>query len=131
MAWQSKTSWTTAKKTSFNGKIYDSKFEASEAQMLELRKKAKDIKDYKTQVSFPLVITNPLGEKFKIGTYIADFVIYHNDGGKEIWESKGFATPVFRQKWALVEALYSHEYKMTCSFQGKGKLRKVKTWIEF
>jgi len=131
MAWTQRTGWTTAKKTNFNGKIFDSKFEAGHAQEMELRKKAKDIKDYSTQVNFPLIITNPLGEKFNVGTYIADFVIYHNDGSKEIWESKGFATPVFRQKWRLVEALYSHEYKLTCVMMGKGKLRQARKVIDF
>jgi transcription elongation factor Elf1 len=41
-----------AKRTVFNGKLYDSKFEASVASELETRKRAKDIRDYETQ--YPL-----------------------------------------------------------------------------
>lgn len=126
MVWTQRTSWTTARKTNYNGKVFDSKFEAGEAQELEIRKRAKDIKDYATQVNFPLVVNG-----YKIATYIADFVITHNDGSKEIWESKGFPTPTFKLKWKLVEALYSDEYKITLSMMGKGKLRPAKKVIDF
>lgn len=132
--WQQTTKWNTAKKQNFNGKIYDSKFEAGEAQELELRKRGRDIKDYRTQVTFPLYIRNEITkEKFNLGVYIADFVVEHNDGSLEIRETKGkiFATPHFRMKWKMVEALYGHEYKMTCIMQGNGRLRSPKKVIEY
>lgn len=126
MAWTQRKAWTTAKKTFFNGKVYDSKFESGQAQELELRKRSGDITDYATQVNFPLVVNG-----YKLGVYIADFVIYHKDGSKEILEAKGFATPVFRLKWKLVEALYSDTYTITCVMMGRGRLRAPKKVIEF
>jgi hypothetical protein len=122
-----KTYYNTAKKTKgVDGKTYDSKFEAGVGQELELRKRGKDIKDYSTQVNFPLNVNG-----YNLGTYIADFVIHHNNGSEEILEAKGFSTPVFRLKWKLVEALYSEDYKITCVFMGKGKLRPPKKIIEY
>lgn len=127
MTWYKRTSYYTTKSVKGkDGKIYDSRFEASQGNELELRKKAKDIKDYQTQVNFPLIVNG-----YNVGTYVADFLIIHNDGSKEILEAKGFATPVFRLKWKLVEALYSDTHTITCVFQGKGKLRKPKKVIEF
>lgn len=123
----SRKSYSSAQKQTFNGKIFDSKFEAGQAQELELRKRAKDIKDYETQVEFPLIVNG-----YKLGVYIADFVIEHNDGEKEILEAKGFVGREFPMKWKLVEALYGDEYKLTIVWQGKGKrLRRPKKVIEF
>ena len=132
MTWYKKTYYNSAKSIVGNdGKIYGSKFEGGYANELVLRKRAGDIKDYQTQVNLPLIIVNSLGEKYNVGTYIADFIITHNDGSKEIVETKGFATGVFKQKWKIVEALYSPDYRITCVFMGKGKLRPAKKVIEY
>lgn len=127
MVWTQRNSYYTAKTVKGrDGKIHDSKFEAGYGEELRLLKRAKQIKDYQTQVNFPLVVKG-----YKLGVYIADFVVHHLDGSQEIVETKGWATPVFRLKWKIVEALYSEDYKITCIMQGKGRLRKPTKIIEF
>lgn len=127
MVWYSKNRYYTNNSIKgSDGNIYGSKFEAGYGNELELRKKAGDIKDYQTQVNMPLKVNG-----YSLGVYIADFIITHNDGSKEVVETKGFATPVFRLKWKIVEALYSDEYKLTVEFMGKGKLRHAKKEIQF
>jgi Protein of unknown function (DUF1064) len=118
--------YTTKSVKGKDGKIYDSKFEAGYGEELRLRKLGKDIKDYSTQVNFPLIVNG-----YHVGVYIADFLILHNNGDEEIVETKGFPTPVFRLKWRLVEALYSDKYKVSLIMQGKGKLRHAKKIIEY
>ena len=127
MAWIQKNRYYTTKSVKgSDGKIYDSKFEAGYGEELRLLKRAGKIKDYQTQINFPLIVG-----KYNVGTYIADFLVEHNNGDMEIVETKGFATPLFRLKWKLVEAIYEKDYKITCIMMGKGKLRKPKRVIEF
>lgn len=103
----------------------DSKFEAGKAQELELRKKAKDIKDFQEQVKIPLEVNG-----YHICNYYIDFVIEHNDGEIEYVETKGYATDVWKLKWKLFEALYDKPgNKLTVEFQGKSwkpQRRRVK-----
>lgn len=113
MTFIQKNYYTTAKTTKgLDGYYYSSMFEASYANELFARKKLKEIDGYDTQVPMPLVVNG-----YKIGNYIADFVIYHLDGSSEIVETKGFRTPIFNLKWKLVEALYSKDYKITLLMQ--------------
>ena len=97
-----KNKWGTAKKSEFGGSIYDSKFEASCAADLELLKKAGEITRWERQVKIPLEVNGYL-----IANYYIDFVSYHKDGTVEYIEAKGYATPVWRMKWKLFEALYA------------------------
>jgi len=92
----------------YNGILYASKKEAAYAQELDLRKKVKDIKDWKRQVKLNLDVNG-----YHICNYYVDFLIEHNDGSEEIVEIKGMVLDVFRIKWKLTEALYSDKYKMT------------------
>lgn len=127
MAWQQKSYYTSSKTTKgLDGTYYASMFECSYANELYARKKNKEIENYETQVPFPLIVNG-----YKCGNYIADFVIMHLDGSDEIVETKGFATPLFRLKWQLVEAIYSQDYKITLLMQGKGNVRRPKKVIEF
>lgn len=116
-------------KTAKQGKN-DSKFEASIAQDLELRKKAGDIKDFKEQVKIPLIVNG-----YVVCDYTIDFVIEHNDGTIEYREAKGYATDVWKLKWKLFEALYSDKPDVTLvvEYQGKNwrpRMRKVKKPID-
>ena len=118
--------WTTAKKQEYNGRLFDSKFEASQAYELDMRKKAGDIKDYKTQVNIPLIVNG-----YKICDYRIDFIVEHNDGTREFIETKGVAFPVWKIKWRLFEALFtSPNNKLTIIQQGNSfkmkKLKKIK-----
>lgn len=120
MTFVQKNYYTSAKTTKgLDGSYYASMFEASYANELYARKRIKEIENYDTQVSMPLVVNG-----YKIGTYIADFIIYHLDGSNEIVETKGFRTPVFNLKWKLVCALYEKDYKITLLMQNDKKPTK-------
>lgn len=97
-----KNRWTTAKKQEYDGFRYDSGFEAKYAQELDLRKGAGDIKDWEKQVNIPLIVNG-----YEVCKYRIDFIVYHGDNTVEYVETKGFATPVWRLKWKLFEALFS------------------------
>ena len=125
--YRQKTYYTNARKQTYNGYQYDSKFEATYAKELDLRKKAGDIKDYDRQVKLDLVVGDYL-----VCTYKIDFIVYHCDGTREYVEVKGYPTPQWRIKWKLFEALYSPDpnNKLTIIQQGKfkpPKPRKKKT----
>lgn len=94
------------KTTYYNNVWYQSIKEADYAQELDLRIKAKDLKEWKRQVPIDMVVNG-----MKICTYKIDFVeIDHNDN--EVWtEVKGFETPEWRLKWKLFEALYPERDK--------------------
>ena len=113
--------WTTAKRCEYGGYTYDSKFEASYAQELDLRKKAGDILDYERQKTLELVVNSYL-----VCTYRIDFVVYH-DGCTEYVELKGWPTPVWRLKWKLFEALFDRPgNKLTIIQQGRFRIPKAR-----
>jgi hypothetical protein len=95
-------------KAQHDGITYHSKFERDYAAQLDLRKKAKDILDWRRQVRIPLEVNGYL-----IANYYIDFVIDHNDGSTEYVEVKGFETDVWRMKWKLFESLYSKKPLVT------------------
>ena len=95
-----------AKRYDHNGITYHSKKEAGYAAELDLRKKAKDIKDWKRQVKLDLKAYDK-----HICNYYIDFVITHNDDTLEYVEVKGFATSLWRLKWKLLEAQMDEEVK--------------------
>lgn len=90
-----------ARKKEYNGTVYASAFEARYAAQLDWRKKAGDIKDWSSQVTFHLKVNEQL-----ICKYIIDFVIIHNDNSKEYIETKGFETRDWKIKRKLFKALY-------------------------
>lgn len=92
---------STARKQEYNGSTYDSGFEAGYAQELDLRVAGKDIKSWEAQKTLELIVNN-----YIVCTYRIDFIVYHNDGTIEYVETKGWASPTWRLKWKLFEALY-------------------------
>lgn len=85
-----------AVKTEVDGIKFDSKKEAKRYQELKLLEKAKVIKDLRLQVPFTLIEKSEHGRAIR---YIADFVYYDNEKGKEIIEdTKGFRTDVYKLK---------------------------------
>jgi hypothetical protein len=98
---------------------YDSKFEGSYGQELELRLKADEIKAYETHVRMPLMVNG-----YHIGDYYIDFAVYHNDETVEYVETKGYATDVWKLKWKIFCATHEDDpnVKITLVMQGK------KTW---
>ena len=99
-----------AKRTEFNGKKYDSKFEASVAQDLELRKKAKDIKDYETQYKVEIWCYRENGlPAFKV-SHKVDFRVHHFDNSFELLEAKGVETPDYKWRRKFLEEIWLKEH---------------------
>lgn len=96
-----------ATRSEYDGIIYHSKFEAAYAKELDIRKKVGEILEWDRQVKIPLEVNGQ-----HICDYYVDFRILYPDGHTEFVECKGFATPVFRIKWKLFEALYGNNPKV-------------------
>lgn len=95
-----------AKRTEFNGKMFDSKFEASVAEELETRKLAKDILDYDTQYRVEGFAYLPDGTKGFPFRHKVDFRIHHNDGSFELYEAKGVETDDYKWRRKCLENLW-------------------------
>ena len=63
--------------------------------------KAREIKSYKTQVTYDLVVNGK-----RITGHRVDFEVENNNGSIEVHEFKGFATDVWVLKRKLFIALY-------------------------
>ena len=122
--YQVKNYYKAAKKTNYNGKIFDSKFEAQIAMELDMEVKAGKAFKVERQVKIPLIVNGYL-----ICNYYIDFIVYR-DGETEYIEAKGYPTPVWKIKWKLFEALHTKPgNKLTVIMQGHYKLprlRKIK-----
>jgi transcription initiation factor TFIIIB Brf1 subunit/transcription initiation factor TFIIB len=95
-----------AKKQEFNGKIYDSKFEASVAGDLELRKRAGDILDYDIQYKVEAQAFDANGKLAFTEKHKVDFRIHHTDGSYELYEAKGVETDNYKFKRKCLENLW-------------------------
>lgn len=104
------TSKYGAKRTEFNGKIYDSKFEATTAQSLELRKVAKDIKDYETQYKVEIPIYDRDGDILHTVKHKVDFRVLHNDNSYELIESKGMELDDWKWRKKLLVLIWLPEH---------------------
>ena len=82
---------------------FDSKGEAFRYMDLLMLERAKEIKDLKLQVKFPL----HAGEDQLIGHYIADFTYLDSRSGERVVEDfKGKETQLFKWKRKHLEAQY-------------------------
>lgn len=94
-----------AKKTIFDGEIYDSKKEAQYVMFLKSEKRKGNIINYTRQPRFDIIING-----ITVAFYKGDFEVIYKDH-KEIWDVKGLkkgcAYQMFRLKKKLVEALYN------------------------
>jgi phenylpropionate dioxygenase-like ring-hydroxylating dioxygenase large terminal subunit len=93
-----------AKKTEYNGVLYDSKREAEYAFQLDMRLKARGkdrIKSWTRQVTLPLEVNGQLICKHRV-----DFEITHVNDSTEFVEVKGMLTPEYKLKLKLLRALY-------------------------
>lgn len=106
MAWYTSKNKYGAKKTSFEGIVYDSKMEADFAVLLSMRLKAKDIKGWERQKQIELYYFTSSGQKIFYKKWKVDFLIFHNDGTKELAEVKGFPTPDFLIKETLLKTVW-------------------------
>lgn len=106
-----------AKRTEFNGKKYDSKYEASVAQELELRKKAGDILDYDIQYKVEMWVCDQDGRKVFRVNHKVDFRVHNKDGSFELLEAKGVETADYKWRRRLLEELWlpahpDHTYRV-------------------
>jgi hypothetical protein len=98
-----------AKKTTYNGRRFDSKYEASVAEELELRKGAGDILDYDCQYKVEMWAYRKDGTPaFKV-SHKVDFRIHHKDGSYELLEAKGVETADYRMRRKFLEELWLPE----------------------
>lgn len=93
---------TTAK----DGVKRDSKFEATNADMLALRVRAGDIKAYDSQFKVEIWIYREDGPKAFSVKHKVDFRIHHNDGSFELVEAKGVETADWKWRRRLLEELW-------------------------
>ena len=93
-----------ARRTEYNGIVYDSAAEARYAASLDLRVKVGDIKEWFRQIRYPLMVNGT-----KICDMVIDFKIHHANRGAlevEFVEVKGCETDTYRLKLKLLKALY-------------------------
>lgn len=95
-----------AKKTEFNGRRYDSKFEARTAQELDLRMKAKEFTEIDAQFRIPLYVYLPDGKPVTIFNYICDFRCHKPDGTYLLVEAKGHVTETYRIKRKILDLVW-------------------------
>jgi hypothetical protein len=95
-----------AKRSTFNGRTYDSKFEAGVAITLEKWKLAGEILDYETQYKVEMWAHRPDGiAAFKVSHKI-DFRVHHKDGSFELIEAKGVETADYKMRRKFLECIW-------------------------
>lgn len=92
-----------AVRTERDGRKFDSKMEAAYYQQLKLRQSSGDVIFFLSQVPFHL----PGNIK-----YVADFVVFLEDGNIEFIDVKGKDTPMSIAKRKMVEDLYPVQIKL-------------------
>ncbi len=96
-------------KTEVDGIKFDSGKEAKRYLVLKQLEQLKIIENLKLQVRYELKVNG-----FKVCTYIADFVYFDCQEGREIIEdAKGVKTDVYRLKKKLMKACLNIEIKET------------------
>lgn len=95
-----------AKKTIYNGRKYDSKYEASVAQELDLRLKAGELLTIEPQFKVEMWIYREDGKRcFKVSHKI-DFRVLTKDNKYELIEAKGVETVDYKWRRRLLEELW-------------------------
>jgi hypothetical protein len=85
------------KRTEYNGRLYDSKGEAGLAQEIDLLIKSGKLLKVEPQKNFPLYGLHGA----QICNHKVDFFVKLKNGTEQVWEYKGFATPIWRLKLKL------------------------------
>lgn len=114
------------KTTEFNGKKYDSKFEAGVSADLHIRKKVGEILDYETQYRVEIEIYNPVGRKVHSVYHKVDFRVHNLDGTFTLIEAKGFETQDYKFRRKLLEKIWlpehpDHTYEVVYQSRGRWK----------
>jgi hypothetical protein len=97
-----------AKKTLYDGRMYDSKAEAAFAAKLKMAMSATKLADrvilIKLQVPYVINVNGS-----KICKYIADFRVTYGDGNIVVYDVKGVKTSIYNLKKKLVKAVHGIE----------------------
>lgn len=99
-----------AKRTEYNGIIYDSKFEASVAQELDMRKAAGEIAGWERQYRVEIPIYNKAGDVVHTVKHKVDFRLHLHDGSYELLEAKGLELSDYKQRRRLLEMIWLPEH---------------------
>ena len=89
-------------RTCIDGIMFSSKKEGEYYCKLKILKLAKEIKDFRIQVKYPIIINKAL-----VCNYISDFNVVLNDGSEEVVDVKGVKTPIYLLKKKLMKAVYN------------------------
>lgn len=92
--------------TIYNGRRYDSKFEARVAMELDLELKAGVYTEIIPQCRIKLYARDTAGQKIDICIYICDFRCERPDGTYHLVEAKGHPTDTYRMKRKLLECFW-------------------------
>jgi hypothetical protein len=90
-----------AKAVTVDGIRFPSRLEANRYGQLKLLERAGEISGLTLQPEYPITVNG-----VNCGTYKADFRYVEKANGTVIEDTKGFATPVYKLKKKLVEAIY-------------------------
>ncbi|MHC1731999.1 MAG: DUF1064 domain-containing protein [Bacteroidales bacterium] len=118
-----------SRKITVDGYTFDSIDEFRYYEYL-LSKKAKgEILNFELQPKYILIPTfKKYGKTHRAVTYTPDFLVYHNDGSKELIDVKGYSTQQGELRRKLFDYL-KHEMKLTWISRS---LKYSKTgWIEY
>jgi len=112
-----KNKYNAVRTVAKDGLKRDSKFEASVADELYLRKQAGDIKDYESQFKVTIPIYSHDGEIVHTVSHKIDFRIHKDDGSFTLYEAKGKETPDYIWRRKLLEVVWlpehpDHEYEV-------------------
>lgn len=98
------------KKTEYNGRSYDSKYEAGVAQELDLRLKAGEFVKIEPQYRIKLYVYLPDGKRADLFTYICDFRCERPDGSYLLVEAKGHVTETYRTKKKILDLVWLKDH---------------------
>lgn len=98
-----------AKRTEYNGKHYDSRYEATVAQELDLRLKGGDILSVEPQYKIEAWAYRSDGSKAFLVKHKVDFRIQLKDGSYELIEAKGQETTDYIWRRKFLEHLWLPE----------------------
>ena len=124
MAWSTRYKKYGNNKTEYNGRTYDSKFEAGVARDLDLMVRAGEIKTWEPQFKIECIPYNHAGDpvpKCKV-THKVDFRVHNHDGTFTLIEAKGFETDDYKMRRKWLESFWlpahpDHDYQVV--YQGK------------
>lgn len=95
-----------AKKTTYNGRRYDSKLEAKVAMMLDDKLKKGEFVEIVPQYRIKLYVYLPDNKPAYLFTYICDFRCERKDGSFLLVEAKGHETELFKVKKRILDLVW-------------------------